>query len=100
MYLHSEPPNSRYPDFARFCAVDDKDLNMPCRTSVSDWEGAHKLAARSAHPGGVNVVMIDGSTHFVSDDVESIAHGQSKPLVWQALSTYSGEEIVSTAEAF
>ena len=99
MYQHSEAPNSSYQDLSRFCAVDATDPFAPCDDSAEGWTGAHKLAARSAHSGGVNVVMLDGSTHFVSDDVDSLAHGQDKPLVWQALSTYSGGELVSSVDA-
>jgi prepilin-type N-terminal cleavage/methylation domain-containing protein/prepilin-type processing-associated H-X9-DG protein len=95
MYLHSEPPNSSYPDRARYCAVDDKDPAAPC-SQTPDWPGAHKLTARSAHSGGVNVVMLDGSTHFVTNDIDSIQHGQNTPGIWQALSTYSGSESLTS----
>jgi prepilin-type N-terminal cleavage/methylation domain-containing protein/prepilin-type processing-associated H-X9-DG protein len=95
LYLHSEPPNSSYADRARYCAVSDTDPTAPC-SKTPDWPGAHKLAARSAHSGGVNVVMLDGSTHFIANDVDSIQHGQNTPGVWQALSTYSGSEDLSS----
>ncbi len=95
MYIHSEPPNSRFPDAARYCAVDANDSTAPCDDSVSSWLGAHKLAARSSHAGGVNVAMIDGSSHFVSDDVQSVQHGKDTPGVWQALSTHAGGELAS-----
>ena len=39
-------------------------------------------AARSRHPGGVNVVMADGATRFVRDEVD--------PAAWRALSTRAG----------
>jgi prepilin-type N-terminal cleavage/methylation domain-containing protein/prepilin-type processing-associated H-X9-DG protein len=41
-------------------------------------------AARSDHPGGVNLVMCDGSVHFVSDDVDDVT--------WKALATRSGND--------
>jgi prepilin-type processing-associated H-X9-DG protein len=41
-------------------------------------------AARSSHPGGVNVVMADGRGAFVRDDVD--------PAVWRAAATRSGGE--------
>ena len=28
------------------------------------------MSARSAHPGGVNVLMGDGSVHFATDDID------------------------------
>jgi hypothetical protein len=39
-------------------------------------------AARSAHSGGVTVSMIDGSTHFIIDDID--------PTVWRNLGTRNG----------
>ena len=39
-------------------------------------------AARSRHPGGVNVMAADGAAHFVMDSVD--------PVVWKALSTRAG----------
>ncbi len=41
-------------------------------------------AARSAHPGGVNILLADGSTHFKSDTVEL--------SVWRALSTREAQD--------
>ena len=41
-------------------------------------------AARSRHPGGVNVMAADGAAHFVTDSVD--------PAVWKALSTRAGGE--------
>lgn len=41
-------------------------------------------AARSRHPGGVNVMMADGSGQFVGDTVD--------PAVWKALATRAGGE--------
>ncbi|MGI9430091.1 MAG: DUF1559 domain-containing protein, partial [Bythopirellula sp.] len=99
MYLHGEPPNSSTADLARFCG-DEEVPQAPCRDSTQGWTGAHKLAARSAHPGGVNVVMIDGSVHFVPDDVDTIDSGGTVPGVWQALSTYQGEELVNSSDVF
>ena len=91
LYLHSEPPNSRYPDRARYCAVGTDDPTAPCQQSASGWPGAHKLAARSAHNGGVNTVMTDGSAHFISNDVDSTEHGENEPGVWQASPHTGGE---------
>jgi len=64
------------------------------------WQGAHKLAARSAHPGGINFVMLDGSTHFMSNDVDSTPHGKDTAGVWQAFSTYGGSDTISSGSDF
>jgi prepilin-type N-terminal cleavage/methylation domain-containing protein/prepilin-type processing-associated H-X9-DG protein len=52
----------------------------PCET-VPD---ATTLAARSRHPGGVNVAMSDGGVRFVPDGIDI--------NVWRALSTAQGGE--------
>jgi prepilin-type N-terminal cleavage/methylation domain-containing protein/prepilin-type processing-associated H-X9-DG protein len=41
-----------------------------------------QAAARSLHTGGVNVLMADGSVHFITNSIE--------PEVWQALATRGG----------
>jgi hypothetical protein len=40
--------------------------------------------------------MLDGSTHFVANDIDSIQHGQNTVGIWQALSTYSGSEALAS----
>jgi prepilin-type N-terminal cleavage/methylation domain-containing protein/prepilin-type processing-associated H-X9-DG protein len=47
---------------------------------------SHK-AARSRHPGGVNVAFADGSVRMVQDGVT--------PAVWQAMGSMNGEETVA-----
>ncbi|MGE3821794.1 MAG: H-X9-DG-CTERM domain-containing protein, partial [Isosphaeraceae bacterium] len=49
------------------------------------------ITARSHHPGGVNVLMGDGSVRFVKDAVDG--------ATWRALGTVSGGEALS-ADAF
>ena len=45
----------------------------------------HK-AARSRHPGGVNVIMADGSLHFVTNDIAL--------ATWRAMGTMNGSEVI------
>ena len=45
------------------------------------------VTSRSYHSGGVNSSRMDGSTEFVSDNID--------PAVWQALSTRDGGEVVT-----
>ncbi len=50
MYLHSEPPNSSYPDLSRFCAVDSTDPTAPCDDSVASWTArAQARSPQRAH---------------------------------------------------
>lgn len=60
-------------------------------------------AASSRHPGGVNVLMVDGSARFVKDSIEAwatnlpragYARGNPPPGVWQKLTTRNGGEII------
>ncbi|MEQ8849983.1 DUF1559 domain-containing protein [Botrimarina sp.] len=94
LYMHDAPPNadqvtrggrtSAWPDFTRFC-IENQDY-APCRANREQWRGQWHHIARSTHPGGVNSMMLDQSVTFVTDDVE--------PALWQAYSTFNGEEVV------
>jgi prepilin-type processing-associated H-X9-DG protein len=58
-----------------------------CYNGPEDMEldnEAMLIPASSLHPGGVNVLMGDGSVHFVSQRVDA--------KVWQAAGTRSGQE--------
>jgi prepilin-type N-terminal cleavage/methylation domain-containing protein/prepilin-type processing-associated H-X9-DG protein len=68
-YVHAQEPNGAIPDALGFA-------NPPVGIAT----------ARSLHPGGVNVLMGDGSTRFVSESIQ-------RP-VWRALGTRNGGEIV------
>jgi prepilin-type N-terminal cleavage/methylation domain-containing protein/prepilin-type processing-associated H-X9-DG protein len=69
-YNHYYPPNSTNFD----CVNND----LTTITAFA-WR-----TARSNHPGGVNVLLGDGSVRFVSDGVN--------PATWRALSTRAGNE--------
>ena len=69
------PPNNSVPDILvgwnnDWCGPDSNQpqSNRPC------VRGGHYLdmtsAARSMHPGGVYVLLADGSVHFATDDIE------------------------------
>jgi prepilin-type processing-associated H-X9-DG protein len=67
-YDHAQQPNGRIPD----------------AVALVGWTGIS--TARSAHPGGVNSLMADGSSRFVAGSI-------SRP-VWRALGTRNGGEPV------
>ena len=77
-------PNTTYSvDFGRKSwDPDDFTPPMPCHGS-GNWFGA-TFPARSAHSGGVNVGMCDGSVRFVSTVIDLEA--------WRAASTRKGSE--------
>jgi prepilin-type N-terminal cleavage/methylation domain-containing protein/prepilin-type processing-associated H-X9-DG protein len=56
---------------------------------ATDWpNGGYSYGASSAHPGGVNVAMADGSVRFIKS---SIAYN-----IWWALGTRNGGEVISS----
>jgi prepilin-type N-terminal cleavage/methylation domain-containing protein/prepilin-type processing-associated H-X9-DG protein len=61
--------------------------NPPCVWSTPQNELPVVMTSRSLHPGGVYVLMADGSAHFVKNQVSL--------QVWRALSTTQGAEIIS-----
>ena len=75
-------PNSSERDLIQQC-VDRPDDNLPCSTSVA-WL-SQRMASRSRHPGGVNVVMCDVSVQYVSEDVDLWA--------WQVRSSMAGGDL-------
>jgi len=71
-YNHYFPPNS---------------LNYDCVNNDATTITAFAWkTARSNHPGGVNLLMGDGSVHFITNSVD--------PATWQALSTRAGGEVL------
>jgi prepilin-type processing-associated H-X9-DG protein len=69
-YNHFYTPNSKYPD------------------CTDNGRNAAVTGPRSFHPGGVNMLMLDGHVQFVKDNV-------SLPT-FRAISTRAGGEIVSS----
>ena len=110
LYLHTYAPNQQgngneeY-DHTRFCA-ELSPQEVQC-SETNGWQGWHRLTPRSNHPGGVNVLFLDSSVHFVSEDVESFtlqdyqSYSQGTlPRVWQAISTFNGQEIFDSSAVF
>lgn len=92
LYHHNHVPNSSVPDELRrtwgrmpWC-VDVP--NAPCTGTFSGWNTRKmKMSARSHHPGGVTLLLGDGSTHFADQSIDVV--------IWQGLSSPNGGEIVS-----
>jgi prepilin-type N-terminal cleavage/methylation domain-containing protein/prepilin-type processing-associated H-X9-DG protein len=79
LYNHARRPN----DPALDCLA-----ALTSATDVSTmYAGYGWRAARSRHPGGVNVLMADGSAQFIEDGVD--------PAVWAAFSTRAGGEVAA-----
>jgi len=76
-------PNSTAADVTWGCGnAATQTPGMPCTTA-----GPSQFAARSLHPGGVNVLMADGSVIFISQTIDL--------AVWRAAGSMRGSEAVS-----
>ena len=77
-------PNSSFPDvlFSLIYCI-NQPPNPPC--TVATTALPEMYAARSRHPGGVNVAMVDGSVRFFKDGVNL--------QIWRYASTIAGAEV-------
>ena len=81
------PPNSSSPDIMVASDYCQTTSDIPCDpTPYSSPNRPANLAARSRHPGGVNVGLCDGSVRFVGDTIAI--------YTWQALGTSRGAELL------
>lgn len=79
-------PNSNIPDriyTIGFCN-NQPDRNLPC--DVSTTANPTMFGSRSMHEGGVQVIMCDGSSKFVSENIDL--------NTWRSLGTTQGGEVV------
>ena len=86
-YTHRDGPNSSNPDWmvGGEC-VDHPEDGLPCNESAPYSLRLAWAAARSRHPGGVQMAYADGHVTFVADAVDL--------FVWQAVSTIADGESV------
>ncbi len=70
-YTHVMPPNG-----------------LSCEYDQNGFQPDGALTAGSRHPGGINVMMMDGSVRFVKSTVNI--------GTWQAIGTMAGAEVVSS----
>jgi prepilin-type N-terminal cleavage/methylation domain-containing protein/prepilin-type processing-associated H-X9-DG protein len=81
-------PNSALPDWmesSSYCNYPSQN-NPPCAQAPTN--DLRNTAARSRHPGGVNVASCDGSVRFIKNSISF--------YTWQALSTTQGSEVISS----
>ena len=82
-------PNSSSPDM--LCGqcrqgTNIPEMNLPC---IDEGRGDPKnrtATSRSRHPGGVNVLLCDGSVHFISESIDV--------LVWRGMGTINSGEAI------
>jgi prepilin-type processing-associated H-X9-DG protein len=81
MYSHHRVPNDLLPDCRGGVPFGDR--------TNAEWDRLSlDTAARSLHPGGVNVLLCDGSVRFAKDTI-SIE-------IWRPLGTRSGGEVIGS----
>ena len=94
-YQHDHTPNTRIPDELRpsMCLVNGPDGTpashpyAPCIGTYANHRTRRSLmSARSRHPGGVQVLMMDGAVRFATNSIDL--------QTWQALGTAHGHEVV------
>ncbi len=92
LYSHAITPNSSAPDrIIGPCPQNQGDgtYYQPCVSIAANlwWTPSAAQAyagARSKHPGGVNLALVDGSVRFVSSTIDL--------LLWRQVATRSGRE--------
>ena len=86
LYMHNLPPNdaSAIKERTRYCLDTGY---APCVTSSMEWRGEWRHFARSAHPGGVNLMMVDTSCRFIANDINVDT--------WKAIATPRGDEVLA-----
>jgi hypothetical protein len=92
MYQHDYTPNSSGPDRTRWCGGNGPDgrrqaeaAGVPCG-ATTDWKGGWVHYARSQHVGGVNLLLLDSSVRFASENISQ--------NLWDQLGTPYGEEVL------
>jgi len=89
---NSSSPDLLYPNYCFFppdVNFNYPRRNLPCANGTGG--GTDTAASRSRHPGGVNILMGDGSVRFAKNTVNV--------FVWRALGSIAGGEVIS-ADAY
>ncbi len=80
-------PNTRVP-YEYAGKVYDIDFNSMREGRSSSIPTYAVVTSRSYHAGGVNILLMDGSVHFISDSIDR--------STWQALGSRAGGEVVGS----
>jgi prepilin-type N-terminal cleavage/methylation domain-containing protein/prepilin-type processing-associated H-X9-DG protein len=81
-YSHVNTPNKRN------CWGSNQDTVSPNAANGNQYQWGSMITAKSNHPGGVNMLFLDGSVKFIKDSIN--------PGTYGALGTRAGGEIVSS----
>jgi prepilin-type N-terminal cleavage/methylation domain-containing protein/prepilin-type processing-associated H-X9-DG protein len=100
MFSDASTPNSPepYSDDMENCAACGMLGNASSRMGCYDGTNTSQMTARSMHPGGLQVLMADGSARFVSEDIDYrrslVGCGPPPHGTWQAIHTRAGGEVI------
>lgn len=85
-YQHDHNPNSSVQDELRTGFFESIREAPAQGTYSNDGNRAYRVSARSRHTGGVQLLLMDGSVRFISNNI----HNDT----WRALSTPNGGEVI------
>ena len=85
IYAYLSPNSGIDIFYPRWWCVDDPG-RLPCVTGSTNGTD-HTATSRSLHPGGVYVLMGDGSVRFMADSVDVVT-------VWRPMATIAGGEVL------
>lgn len=85
LYMHNFSPNDAETVNADAVWQCNNLLEVPCVGKASN--NPYRMTARSRHSGGLNVTRADGSVSFMKETISLV--------IWKALSTCRGQEVVS-----
>lgn len=100
MFNDASAPNSwdPYSDDMENCAATGQLGNTERGMGCFDGQSTSQVAARSLHTGGLHVLRVDGSTRFVSENINfkrtQVGCGSLPRGIWQAIHTRAGREVV------
>ena len=80
-YSHVQPPNKKN------CWGSNQDNVSPNAPGGNQYQWGGLITARSNHPGGVNMLFLDGSVKFIKNSVS--------PGTYGAIGTIAGGEVMS-----
>jgi len=83
-YSHTTPPNTK----SCFCSEDGGRAGLTVYPLPYEFDPETLIGASSQHPGGVNVLFLDGSVRFVKNSVNYSA--------WLAMSSKDQGEVLSS----
>ena len=86
--------NANADDVAGPTSTDLTILEQECMPDYTGDDWADQATTRSAHPGGVNLGMADGSSHFVSNEVETSGPYGAWGTVWDKMIASADGQVI------